>query len=128
MSEETTISAQSYLIKRGKDPDMNQRMIDIMTSKTREVVRDMKVDDLIILSRYFKFPTNRNGGINVKAARMMIEQFIISNPCFRSSNSKTVIDLIQEYFENNPNEPRYEPIEPQWIKKYHAALNQENNE
>ena len=127
MTEETNISAKSYLIKRGRDSDMNQRMIDIITTKTRQVTREMNIEDLMILSRYFNFPTNRNGGINVKASRVMVEQFIISNPCFRSSNSKIVVDLIKEYFENNPNEPRYEPIVPEWSKHIHSNSNQEKH-
>ena len=128
MNEE---EARLYFAEHGKDPNINHVMNDIMACHPRQVSRQLDIDDLHAIHPGLNFPLRDEYHIDVRAARIMVEQFITMNPCFRSTNPKNVRKSIEYYFEKHPEEKLGKPIKHPAQKTFEKYVEQQiknNNE
>jgi len=103
--------ARFYISDHGKDPNINHVLNDIMACHPREISRKLDLDDLEAIHPGLNFPLRDPSHIDVRAARIMVEQFITMNPSFRSTNPDNVRRSIEHYFEKHPEEKIGKPLQ-----------------
>ena len=60
MSYSLLSSERMKLIREGKNPQLTAELNDINQCSVKRAVRDMRLEDIYVIARVMKFPTNRS--------------------------------------------------------------------
>ena len=121
MSDEELDEIDNLLLPFALDSKLSAKLNDIIDSKPRNIARDMKEEDIRILSNYLFLPRNNSGKINIKSARQVIERLLITYPFLKRENSNKTRNLIVSYYKSHPEIPRPQPYKPIWLQNINIS-------
>lgn len=109
----------AYLVRHACEPEITTALTNIMLCQPKSVANDIGNADLDILAQFMDLPLNRNGSVNQKGSRVVIESILTAYPAFRHPNSAIVCLSLSAYYKEHPMKKELKPAPPSpgWANK-----------